>query len=64
MQAVVAAAPPAQHPIGVTATGYDGCLFLQLLFDRQKLSPRQAGAIGQAMLARLSQAASPREEPR
>lgn len=50
-------APPAQHPICVTATGYDGRLVLQLLSDRLKVSTRQSGEIGQAMLAQLSKAA-------
>ncbi len=37
--------PPAQNPICVTATSYDGRMFLNLLYDRSKITRQQAERI-------------------
>ena len=51
-------APPAQHPVCVTAASYGGRLFVNLLYDELKLSTANARDIGAALMARLRDAAS------
>ncbi len=53
-------APPAQHPVCVTAASYDGRMIVHLLYDELKLSAGRAGEIGDALMAQLRQAARPR----
>jgi len=50
-------APPAQHPVCVTAASYDGRMFVNLLYDEVKLSDIRASEIGIAMMARLREEA-------
>ena len=51
--------PPPQHPICVTATSYDGRMFLNLLYDQCKLSARQAKDLADGLIAHIKAAASP-----
>jgi len=51
--------PPPQHPICVTATSYDGRMFLNLLYDQCKLSARQAKELAGGLIAHIEAAASP-----
>jgi len=45
--------PPAQNPICVTATGYDGQLILNLLFDTDKMTPERAERISRGLVGYL-----------
>ena len=46
-------APPAQHPVCVTAASCDGRMFVHLLYDECKISTSMARAIGNALMSRL-----------
>jgi NRPS condensation-like uncharacterized protein len=50
--------PPPQHPICVTATSYDNCLHLNLLYDRVKMDDGQARRIADALTCLLEAAAN------
>jgi len=50
-------APPAQHPVCITAASYDGRMFVNLVYDELKLSAVRAGEIGNALMGRLREAA-------
>jgi hypothetical protein len=52
--------PPAQHPVCVTATSYDGRMQMQLLYDELELSAGRARRIGDAIVANLHEAAGAR----
>ena len=52
-------APPAQHPVCVTAASYGGRMFVHLLYDELKLSAGSARQIGSALMAQLREAARP-----
>ncbi len=55
--------PPAQHPVCVTATTYDGRMFVHLLYDELKLGAGRAAEIGDALIARLREAAGRAARP-
>jgi hypothetical protein len=50
--------PPAQYPICVTASSYRGRMLLNLLYDKDKLTPARAGRIADNLLGHLEAAAA------
>ena len=50
--------PPAQYPICVTASSYQGGMLLNLLYDRGKISQAQAKRIASNLRGHLEEASS------
>lgn len=55
-----AVSPPAQHPICVTAASHVGRIYINLLFDENKLDAERAQAIADRLMAHLDHAAAAR----